>query len=85
MPELLKTKGGIAMKKTTCFIVGTLVGGSIAGFIGGCVGMVLPFVAADNCDSHCIAWRKNKNGRTELSIYGNANLFPELNKEETSE
>lgn len=85
MPELLKTKGGFDMKKTTCFVLGSLVGGGIAGFTGLCVGMFMPFVAADNSDNHCIYWRKVKNGYTEESIYGNRSLFPELTKEETSE
>lgn len=74
------------MKKSTYFIVGSLVGGGIAGFVGLCAGMVTPFVLADKCDNHCICWRKVKDGYTDESIYGNRELFPELNKEEeTSE
>lgn len=73
------------MKKSTCFIVGSLVGGGIAGCIGLVSGIVMPFLAADKCEHHCIAWRMVKNGETVLTTYGNRELFPELNKEETSE
>lgn len=72
------------MKKTTCFIIGSVIGGGIAGFVGLCGGMLVPFVAADKCENHCIAWKINKNGHTSLNFYGNRELFPELNEEETS-
>ena len=73
------------MKKTTCFILGSLVGGGIAGCIGLVSGTVVPFLVADKCENHCIAWRMNRNGHTSLNFYGNKELFPELNEEETSD
>lgn len=70
------------MKKATCFVLGSLVGGGIAGFIGLFGGMVLPFVAAENNSNHCIAWKMNVDGNTTIKFYGNRDLFPELNREE---
>ena len=85
MPELLKTKGGITMKKITSFIVGSLVGGGIAGYIGFFAGMITPFAVVDKCDNNCICWRRIKDGKEIVNFYGNTNMFPELNKEGTSE
>lgn len=74
------------MKKSTSFIVGSLVGGGIAGFIGLVGGMVLPFELVDKCENHCICWRRIKDGKELVDFYGNTKLFPELKKEEeTSE
>ena len=73
------------MKKTACFVIGSLIGGGVAGFIGFFVGVGTPFALADKCEHHCIAWRRIKNGKEVIDFYGNTDMFPELKKEETSD